>query len=135
MAIDASTYELLGVSVGKVGPVKSLVHLELSTGVTALYGLNGAGKSWLLRLVSAALTAVRPTATGSEDPMADLHLRLTSPESPAISAFESELCTKIASAVREHREFWHVKMRTIRSLTATARNSPNATWRVIRGPT
>lgn len=88
MAIGNQHYDVLGVSVGHVGPIEHSVHVELSQGVRALYGLNGAGKTWLLRAIEAALTGVRldagerardPRAKLMTLPVAHVHLRLTDP--------------------------------------------------------
>lgn len=59
MSIRNQHYEVLGVSVGHARPVENTVHVELNEGVQAVYGLNGAGKTWILKLIQSALTGVR----------------------------------------------------------------------------
>lgn len=45
------------------------VYIPLEPGVTALYGLNGAGKSLLLEALGGVLTGRKTTRTGSLDPL------------------------------------------------------------------
>lgn len=53
--------EILGFSVIDSGPVGA-VHLPYHPGLTVLYGQNGAGKSYVLRGVTSALSGIRPEA-------------------------------------------------------------------------
>lgn len=73
--------ELVGVSLNAdTGPFQNGVHLRFDTSVVALYGLNGAGKSQILRGVRAALTGVRDRSSGGAG-FADLHIRVSPGES------------------------------------------------------
>jgi DNA repair ATPase RecN len=53
--------EILGFSVIDSGPVGA-VHLPYHQGLSVLYGQNGAGKSYVLRGVTSALSGIRPAA-------------------------------------------------------------------------
>ena len=78
-------YELVGVTVAG-GPLHEPVHIELDAGMTAFYGVNGVGKTWLLRLVSSALTGVALEGPQRERSIiADLHVRVHNPEGPIVS--------------------------------------------------
>lgn len=75
--------EVLGVTVGRIAPVQGLVHLGLSDGLTALYGLNGSGKTSLLNLLELALRGVVPDEDLEDDDqfrvesnILDVHVRL-----------------------------------------------------------
>src|SRR3954454_3716549 len=101
MPIAGDGYEILGVSVFGDGPLAHGIHMPLDPGVTALYGLNGAGKTRLLRAVSRALTGVAPPipATGP-DAEVHLHLRLGDPFTTADSGFVGELRRSVAEGVQ-----------------------------------
>jgi AAA domain, putative AbiEii toxin, Type IV TA system len=87
MAIQGNGYELLGVSVAG-GPLIEPVHVELDNGLAAYYGENGAGKTWLLRMISSALTGVVLPGGGlAGSALADLHLRVSQPQLPPEGAF------------------------------------------------
>lgn len=100
MAITGDGFDIIGISVGKRGPVGPLVHLDLDPGVTALYGLNGAGKSWVLRLAHAALSGVLNSQESDE--IADVHLRVHHSQTPPSSGFVTALrdCLGLALDVR-----------------------------------
>lgn len=59
-------YDVLGVSIGGSAPV-GRIHLELESGVTALYGRNGAGKTRVLHAIAEALAGHPPTGDGLID--------------------------------------------------------------------
>lgn len=87
MAIQGNGYELLGVSVAG-GPLIEPVHVELDNGLATYYGENGAGKTWLLRMISSALTGVAlPRGGLAGSALADLHLRVSRPQLPPEGAF------------------------------------------------
>lgn len=68
MSATGPSYDILGFSVGGSSPVDGLVHLPLRENLTALYGLNGVGKSRILSLVEMALTGfVDDEDLGDED--------------------------------------------------------------------
>jgi ATPase subunit of ABC transporter with duplicated ATPase domains len=66
MSIVGPAYELYGVSASSAGPIADGVHVPLTRDITALYGLNGAGKSRLLNGIACALTGVMPPADAME---------------------------------------------------------------------
>lgn len=103
MAIQANGYELMGVSVSG-GPLQETVHLELNEGLSALYGVNGAGKTWLLRLVSSALTGVALEVPNAQrQPTADLHVRFYDAEDPTPSPFLQGVVDRLEASVRARR--------------------------------
>lgn len=76
MPIRGSSYDILGVSVGRVGAVQDLVHVELNEGVTAFYGANGVGKSQILQLVEHALRGTSPASSAEVGrTVLDVHLQ------------------------------------------------------------
>ena len=79
MAIKGEDYEIYGATVFGTGPIGRAVHVPFERNITALYGMNGAGKSRLLRGVVLALSGVRPRADRNSThrgPAAHLHVRL-----------------------------------------------------------
>lgn len=75
MAIDQAAIEILGLLVDVATPVESS-YVPLPPGVTVLYGLNGAGKTRLLRTLQAALLG-RPDLSTADCDLA-LRVRLSS---------------------------------------------------------
>jgi ABC-type transport system involved in cytochrome c biogenesis ATPase subunit len=103
MAIQGNGYELVGMSLSG-GPLTEPVHIELDSGMTALYGENGAGKTWLLRLMSSALTGVAlERAEGEAAALADLHLRLNSPQLLPTGTFLEGLAANLGASVIARR--------------------------------
>lgn len=103
MAIQGKGYELVGVSLSG-GPLTEPVHVELDNGMTALYGENGVGKTWLLRLMSSALTGVAlGVAEGETAPLADLHLHLHDPHMLPTGPFLEGLAANLGSSVTARR--------------------------------
>jgi predicted ATPase len=98
-APERPAYELVGVSV--YGPLPlGRVHVRLSAGVTALYGVNGAGKSRLLAGVQQALQGF-----GTKGPVQSvLHLRVSDPNAPLADGFLYGLRAAAAEELSEHRE-------------------------------
>lgn len=74
-------YETYGVTVDGPPPL-GRIHLGLNTGLTALYGLNGAGKTRLLRAVAAAAGGV-----AEKGARAALHVRVLAPDAPITDGF------------------------------------------------
>lgn len=90
-------------TVGEVEPVRQLLHLAFDENVTALYGLNGSGKSRILALVEMALAGVRWEQDLLEDErqesVLDVHLRVQ--DVSRLSGFYSgELANAIRSSLR-----------------------------------
>jgi ABC-type transport system involved in cytochrome c biogenesis ATPase subunit len=103
MAIQGKGYELLGVSVAG-GPLTEPVHVELGSGLAAYYGENGAGKTWLLRMMSSALTGVAVTHGGKAGLLlADLHLRVSKPQAPPEGAFLEGLVASLEQTAASRR--------------------------------
>lgn len=102
MPLTGDEYQVVGVSVAGDGPVKSMVHLELDASVQALYGLNGAGKSRLLELVSSALSGVALSSReGEESTVADLHIKISNTERTSTGAFTLGLQRLLAQGVKQ----------------------------------
>ncbi|MCX5042360.1 AAA family ATPase [Aldersonia sp. NBC_00410] len=80
MAIGVGEYEVTGATVGGVGPLSDPVHIEFNAGVSALYGLNGAGKSWILSQINSAATGVL-----RDGGYAFLHIRVLDPQASPTS--------------------------------------------------
>lgn len=92
--------ELLGITVEGPPPVGE-VHLNLRQGVSALYGLNGAGKSALLKAIKAALSG--RVAPGVK--RAAMHIRMLDPNAPISLAqsscsLSSRICGFMASSIK-----------------------------------
>lgn len=101
MSIAGPAYELYGVSVFGTGPIADGVHVPLTRNITALYGLNGAGKSRLLNGIACALTGVMPPRDRhGERPMAHLHVRLTGGDGSLLEAALTEAVTADLAASR-----------------------------------
>lgn len=76
MPLRGSLFDILGVSVGRVGAVQDLVHVEFDEGVTAFYGANGVGKTQILKLIAHALRGSNPASvTEVGRPVLDVHLQ------------------------------------------------------------
>ncbi|NIL91354.1 hypothetical protein RhoFasSB10_03697 [Rhodococcus fascians] len=73
MPITAVGYDLLGVSLRSASSLDETIHLEFEKGTSALYGLNGAGKTSILRSTKDALCG---TGEASGTNFADLHFHL-----------------------------------------------------------
>lgn len=102
MAIQGNGYELLGVSVSG-GPLTEPVHVELDSGLAAFYGENGAGKTWLLRMMSSALTGVALSRGDAGSALADLHLRVSKPQDPPEGAFLEGLVANLEATANARR--------------------------------
>ena len=78
MVIPGNGYSIYGATVFGTGPIGHAVHVPFDRRITALYGLNGAGKSRLLHGIKCALTGVRPPADRDDElqPAAHLHVGL-----------------------------------------------------------
>lgn len=72
MPLSSPEYEVVGVSLCGVGPIREVMHLELGGGVRALYGENGIGKSFILQQVACAVRGIAP----ADDVIGDIHVRL-----------------------------------------------------------
>ena len=96
---EQSTYELVGVSLSGPPPL-GRIHVRLPAGVTALYGVNGAGKSRLLAGIHSALQGF-----GTRGPSQSvLHLRVHDPNAPLEHGFLGALLGAAAEELAEHRE-------------------------------
>lgn len=103
MAMTGSGYEILGVTVCG-GPLEEPVHIALDAGLTALYGVNGVGKSWILRLLSSGLTGVAPEVPDHAPwQTADLHIRVVTPEGPVEGPFLNNAVERLIAAVQARR--------------------------------
>jgi energy-coupling factor transporter ATP-binding protein EcfA2 len=67
--------ELIGITLQGPPPI-GRVHLRFESGLSVLYGLNGAGKSSVLKAMRAALTGIRGESLSA------LHVRYSDPMSP-----------------------------------------------------
>lgn len=83
MPASGDDLEILGVTIARSGPVQDLVHLALGGRLTVLYGLNGSGKTSLLRCVELALSGVNPDEDLEEEDqdrrnlnVLDVHVRV-----------------------------------------------------------
>lgn len=98
MAIEAMGYRILGVSVFGTGPIGRGVHLAFDRDITALYGLNGAGKSRVLQAVKCALTGVRPPNDRVDrQAAAHLHIQLGDGVSLAGSVLTEAVSTDLTN--------------------------------------
>lgn len=96
MALNARGYELVGASVVGAGPITDITHVELNDGLTVLYGLNGAGKSYLLRALSDTFAG-----RGSKKYL-DLHVRLRE-DSNEVGSLVKQIDSALTSAVNKER--------------------------------
>ncbi|WP_155829574.1 ATP-binding protein [Gordonia alkanivorans] len=105
MSFGNKHYHLVGISAGHAGPVASPAHISLDTGVHAFYGRNGVGKSWVLRLIEAALTGTSPghetPSIGHTNgaPFAHLHLKINPNEDPFANPVHAALFTAVDRAL------------------------------------
>lgn len=77
MALAGHGFELLGLSLFGPKPLEA-VHLDLADGLSVLYGLNGSGKSTILREAEAVLRGVAPGQPGGvSSSQSCLHVRFT----------------------------------------------------------
>lgn len=95
MALAGHGFDLIGISLFGPKPLEA-VHLEFSDGLSVLYGLNGSGKTTILREAEAVLRGVGPDQPGGvSSRLSCLHVRFTSlQESPVLfegSQFEKSL--------------------------------------------
>lgn len=80
MALAGHGFELIGVSLFGPKPLEA-VHVELGGGLSVLYGLNGTGKSTILREAEAVLRGVAPGQRGGVSSQHScLHVRFTALE-------------------------------------------------------
>jgi hypothetical protein len=99
VGIDVGLAELRGVTLIGIPPI-GVVHVELNPGLTALYGLNGAGKTRILEGIRCALTGRRPEHgiallhLAVED---DVYLRSDAPRS-WLDHFQSQLRESVDKA-------------------------------------
>lgn len=102
MSLKGQGFELIGISLFGPEPVDA-VHLDLSEGLSVLYGLNGSGKSTILKEAEAILRGIGPrNASGVASDRSCLHLRLTSlqqaPDEFEDSAFVTSLFESLLPA-------------------------------------
>lgn len=95
MVLAGHGFELIGISLFGPSPLEA-VHLEFTDGLSVLYGLNGSGKTTILREAEAVLRGVGPGQPGGvSSRLSCLHVCLTSmQESPDLfeqSQFEESL--------------------------------------------
>lgn len=85
MALAGHGFELLGLSLFGPKPLEA-VHLDLADGLSVLYGLNGSGKSTILREAEGVLRGVAPGQPGGvSSTQTCLHVRFTAlDENPAV---------------------------------------------------
>jgi predicted ATPase len=90
MALGGAGFELVGLTVAGPPPL-GRIYLRLEPGATALYGLNGAGKTRLLRSITAALRGEGGRGTAA------LHVRVTGGigDHPFIDALAGALATEV----------------------------------------
>lgn len=121
MAFSGNGYEIYGVSVFGTGPVAGAVHVPFDRPITALYGLNGAGKTRLLEGIKGALTGVRPRADRADGraPGAHLHVAFTGGDgSPLESVLTAAVTADLAAARGELLEKAYVRSRGAETLDA-----------------
>lgn len=90
MPIRGHGFDLLGLTITRSGPVTGLAHLALDEGLMALYGVNGVGKTTLLKLAAQALRGEAPqrpwnsqtVPSSSLEMVLDVHLKLHEPLRP-----------------------------------------------------
>ena len=97
MAISGEGYELTHVSVRGSVPIDEMVHFDLDERLSVLYGLNGAGKSRILRAIMDALSG-RQQGSGR----ADLHLTIDVTRKPD-RGFGRDFSACLSEALRETR--------------------------------
>ena len=97
MAISGDGYELTHVSVRGGVPIDEMLHFDLDERLSVLYGLNGAGKSRILRAIMDALSG-RQQGSGR----ADLHLTVDVTRAPD-RGFMRDFSACLSEALRETR--------------------------------
>lgn len=95
MPLTGKGFSLLGISLFGPAPL-SAVHLDLNDGLSALYGLNGTGKTTILREAEAVLRGIGPGhRSGVSSDRSCLHVQLTSLSEPFagfdVSKFEESI--------------------------------------------
>lgn len=102
MALAGHGFDLVGISLFGPRPLEA-VHLEFRDGLSVLYGLNGSGKTTILREAEGVLRGIGPgRAGGVSSEMSCLHVRISClQEDPSLferSVFESSLAEAILDA-------------------------------------
>ena len=86
--MPGALYSLLGATIDGPPPL-GRVHVPLGEGLTVLFGMNGAGKTRLIRALRGALLGVDP----GPDRDAVLHFRIHDPEMPMTGPFLGAVLT------------------------------------------
>lgn len=97
MAIAGDGYELTHVSIRGGQPLNDMLHFALHEQLSVLYGLNGAGKSRILRALADALSGRRRYSG-----RADLHVKIDVERTPE-SGFTREFSARLSEALKEVR--------------------------------
>ena len=102
MALIGHGFEVVGISLFGPQPLDS-VHLDLDDKLTVLYGLNGSGKTSILREAEAVLQGIGPTEVGgAASARSCLHIRLTRLDERgrglAMSPFERALLDSVGGS-------------------------------------
>lgn len=124
MPIYGDRFDLLGVTVGGAGPFRSAVHVGFENGVSAFYGLNGAGKTWMLKSIKAALTGVK--FGDGPDVCADVHIRVHDPHAQDPSGLVGELRDALLTAFDEQRS---TARRAVEEMSGDLADSNDEVWR------
>ncbi|MHA7239558.1 hypothetical protein ACX80P_06615 [Arthrobacter sp. TMS1-12-1] len=95
MPLTGQGFSLLGISLFGPNPLNA-VHLDFDEGLSALYGLNGTGKTTILQEAEAVLRGIGPNhAGGPSSSRSCLHVQLTSLSEPFtgfdVSRFEESI--------------------------------------------
>ncbi|MFC9555987.1 hypothetical protein ACFTWF_34785 [Rhodococcus sp. NPDC056960] len=97
MALQANGYQIIGVSLRGSGPISEILHLELDDGLSVLYGLNGAGKSHVLRALTDCLLGIK----GGD--YAGIHIQLDDAPPNSYAIFPQQIDQVLNAAIKHER--------------------------------
>lgn len=97
MALKANGYQIIGTSLSGSGPISDIIHLELDDGLSVLYGLNGAGKSHVLRALADCLLGNK----GGE--YAGIHIQLDDAPPNSYATFPRQIDQVLNAAIKHER--------------------------------
>ncbi|MBY6687228.1 AAA family ATPase [Rhodococcus sp. BP-149] len=96
MPFISQGYLVTGLSARPETSLNESIHFEFHQGTSALYGLNGSGKTSVLRSIDAALSGGRDGKAGS---MNDLHIQIIDHNQAEANSFLDHLSTFIDDAI------------------------------------
>lgn len=128
MPLNGHGFEITGLSLFGPEPLEA-IHLDVDDRLTVLYGLNGSGKTSILREAEAVLQGIGPgQSSGAASRRSCLHIRITRLDERgrnlAMSPFESSLLDSLGASDLDfnrlspdwvRRDGWHLAINDVLS--------------------